>query len=386
MPVYFTNFSEYNSFMRVTFLSVQPCTKYFAWQVEVMLTNFREIGIHKEHDIHCLFAVQNNEEGVTLMKIVEAKMKGVARFFYYDDTRTDTYYSPSVRPHILKKHFKVNPYNGYVFYHDCDMVFTKFPDFLDFLPEDDNTWYVSNTKSYIAHSYIIKKGEDVLAKMCEIIGINPILVEKKEEESGGAQYILTGLDWRFFDKMEQDCSNLFLKLTELNVNKKNLSPDYSPLQIWCADMWALLWGAWMRGFKTKIIKEMDFCVGTDRAERWHQVYIYHNAAIIKSRADKYFYKSDFENKLPYGESGDGYLRHTASFKYFRMMKSVKSCLVDDFLEIDFIKRAHQRFLICKTCEFFSRKGASIMCKKCGAITKNRIMQEENNCPENLWTV
>jgi len=389
--------------MDLTFICVQPCTQYYAWQIEVMLTNFRDCGIAKNFNVNCLFAFNKNEsdwkEKVATIKKVEEKMKGVAEFFYYEDTRKyPISYISSIRPNVLKQHFKIFPSLSQraIFYHDCDIVFTKYPDFLnEELLQNDMNWYVSDTKSYISYSYVVSKGEDVLNKMCDIVGINPNLVKAKEDEGGGAQYLLKGVDWRFFEKMENDCEVLFKDITELNVAKKQADPNHHELQIWCADMWAILWNGWMRGYTTKIIPELNFCWATDMAERWHEVYIFHNAGVTSNSAEKLFYKGSFIDKLPFLESGESYDKNTASYKYFSIIKSIgnNSCLYDseqfdpNFLKMGIIKRAHNRYLICKSCEnlVVSATGKEL-CKLCGCQTEKKIVSDDpNDCPEKKWT-
>jgi len=398
----------------LTFISVQPATLYWAWQVEVMLTNFRDCGIAKEYKVQCLFGYNTKEsdwkQKVEIVSKVQDKFKGVAEFYFYEDNRKTLHYPSSLRPNILKQHFKNSPElcQSAIFYHDCDIVFTKFPDFLENLLENDMKWYVSDTKSYIGHNYIKSKGDDVLQSMCEIVGINPKLVENKEQESGGAQYLLKGLDWRFFEKMEQDCEILFKDITDLNNRKKAADPNHHELQIWCSDMWAMLWGGWMRGYESIIIPEMDFCWATDQADRWHKVYIYHNAGVVKA-GDKLFYKGAYINKLPFLESGDDLDRNRASFKYFSIIKSIgeQSCLIgldtvaapvpisleiitpdQDFLNLNVIKRAQNRFAICKSCENFTTSATGLkICKLCGCQTEKRIISEDkNDCPLNKWVI
>lgn len=384
-------------------MCVQPCTKYYAWQMEVMLTNFRDCGIHNHHAIHCLFAYNKNEsdweEKVAVIKKVEDKFKGIASFFFYEDTRIyPISYISSIRPNILKQHFK--KYDELtqraIFYHDCDIVFTKFPDFLEGLCDNDTIWYVSDTKSYISHSYIVSKGQDVLDKMCDIVGINQNLVREKEEESGGAQYLLKGVDWRFFEKMEADCERLYKDITQLNIEKKQENPNHHELQIWCADMWAILWGGWMRGYKTKIIPELDFCWATDKSERWHEVYIFHNAGITSNVSDKFFFKGAYVEKYPYLETGDSLDKSTASFKYFSIIKHIgeNSCLIEktnvteDFMNLKVIKRALERFSTCSSCEnLVTTATGTKICKLCGCQTEKKIISDDpNDCPEKKWTI
>lgn len=389
--------------MNLTFMCVQPCTQYYAWQVEVMLTNFRDCGISKNHKIHCLFAYNKNESDwvlkVNTIKKVEQKLKDVADFYYYEDTRKyPISYISSIRPNVLKQHFKNNPTLSQeaVFYHDCDIVFTKYPDFItEELLQNDMNWYVSDTKSYIGYNYIISKGQDVLDKMCDIVGINQNVVKLKEGESGGAQYILKGLDWQFFEKMETDCEVLFKSINELNAEKKKKDPNHHELQIWCADMWAILWSGWMRGYTTNIIPELNFCWATDTPQRWHEVYIFHNAGVTANSADRLFYKGNYIDKIPFLENLE-IDKDTASYKYYSIIKSIgkNSCLIEEeieydpkFLKMGVLKKAHNRYLVCKSCENFVVSATEKeICKLCGCQTEKKIFSEDpNDCPEKKWT-
>ena len=305
----------------LTLICVQPCTKYYAWQVEVMLNNFNELGIQNEFQVHCLFAIPKEENGrdefVSHIKKVEAAYQGVANFYYYPDTREyPIHYISSVRPNILKQHFKTHPELSQtsIFYHDCDIIFSKFPDFLNTLLEQDNIWYVSDTISYIGYNYIVSKGHDVLDKMCQIVGAHPFFIKDRESQSGGAQYLMKGVDWRYFEKVEHDCEKMFKEITALNNQMKLVNPAYHELQIWCADMWAVSWNAWLRGYETRIIPEMDFCWATDNVEKYEEKYIFHNAGVTDKVKDKIFYKSSFHNSLPYETEGT-YDESRAGIKY-----------------------------------------------------------------------
>ena len=331
---------------KITMMCVQPCIKYYAWQIEVMLNNFKKLKINEHTDIVCLFAYNKTEsdwhEKVSLIQEVEEKFQGIAGFFYYKDTREyPIYYISSIRPNILKQHFAQYPElsQNAIFYHDCDIVFTKYPDFLDGLSENDMNWYVSDTISYIGHNYIKSKGDDILDKMCEIVGINPKMLEERELQSGGAQYLMKGLDWQFFEKMEKDSERLFVEISEMNDAKvmqerHTINPDdvhfqpYHPIQIWCADMWALIWGAWMRGYKTNVIPEMDFCWATDDISKWDEKYIYHNAGVTDDRKHELFYKGEFTGSIPYDTDFSKYSPRYASFNYVKEIIETKktTCL------------------------------------------------------------
>ena len=118
-----------------------------------------------------------------------------------------------------------------------------------------------------------------------------------------------------------------MERNRLNQQKVETDPQYHPLQIWCADMWAVLWNGWSKGNETKVVPEMDFCWATDSEERWNDTAIFHNAGITCSCGGK-FYKSNYINKLPYKEN----LRikeGTASYMYYKEILDIenKSCLI-----------------------------------------------------------
>ena len=178
----------------VRLLCAQPASLYYAWQVEVMLQNFVEQGINLNYvDIVC------SVNPVTDMSLWSKLTDNYsARFFFYrDDRPSPMYYQSSVRPWILAKHFKKFPglSNESVFYHDCDMIFSKPIRFDQF--EQDGICYGSDVRWYISYNYIIGKGEDVLQNMCEIVGISQDIVKNNELNCIGAQYILKGIDSDF---------------------------------------------------------------------------------------------------------------------------------------------------------------------------------------------
>jgi len=313
----------------MTLMCVQPAMAYYAWQVEVMLANFEKLKIHRHFNIHLLFAYNKTEpnwqESVSWIRKIEEKYETIASFFYYQDTREyPISYISSIRPNLLKQHFKRFPLLGQipVFYHDSDIIFTKFPDFMFDLLEDDGVWYVSDTVSYIGYEYIVSKGEDVLNDMCSIVGINPYLVKEKQNESGGAQYLMKNVDWVMFDKMEKDCEQMFKEITELNNKKVIADPTHHPLQIWTADMWCLIWAAWLRGSTTKVIPELDFCWATDPISNFDKKFIFHNAGVTDHDKEILFYKGDFRYNLPYQVDGSKYDQNRASYKYYEIIKEI----------------------------------------------------------------
>ena len=314
------------------YICVQPRILYYAWQVEVMINNFIKQGVNP-NNIDILVAWNPNDD-TSKPENIEAWNKlasyySSVRFFFYQDTRQQPiYYISSVRPNILKQHFKAHPEleSEAIFYHDCDIVFTRKPDFNAFL--NDNIWYLSNTNSYINYDYIISKGQDVYDKMCEITKMNPIIPCLMNSNSGGAQYLIKNINWTFWESVEHDSEKLFKEITELNTHKKSTNPEYHELQIWCADMWAVLWNGWLEGNETKVVPEMDFSWATDSSNRWNETTIYHNAgATCESQGT--FYKALYMNTLPYDLDIEKFDKEKNCYNYVLEIKETaqKSCLI-----------------------------------------------------------
>lgn len=304
---------------RVRFVCAQPAIKYYAWQVEVMINNFIEMGVNPNQ----IDIVSKIENGVVPDEWNKLRHGYAARFFFYSDQRTSTSYISSIRPNILKQHWAANSYleRETIFYHDCDILFTKpVYDWITNQMIHDDFWYGSDTRWYIAYSYIVSKGQDVLDKMCELVGISEALVQQNELNSIGAQYLMKNVDYEFWNSCERDCENLFANITKLNNQKKAADPNYHELQIWCADMWALLWNAWKRGVNTVCHKNFEFSWATSNAEEFHQLNIFHNAGITTNQ-NRQFFKADYMNSLPYNLNLDIDI-NSASKKYYDFVQKV----------------------------------------------------------------
>ena len=305
------------------FVCAQPASTYYAWQVEVMINNFIDMGINPNQiDIVCW-----KQNGVIPEEWSKLAAGYPARFFFYNDERETKHYISSIRPNILKQHFKANEEisKDTIFYHDCDIVFTNRIDFDRYLSDD--RWYGSDCRWYISHDYILGKGEDILDRMCEIVSIPKHIVKSNELNSIGAQYIMKGINWMFWEEVEKDCETLFKEITELNNIKKRENPSYHELQIWCADMWAVLWGAWKLGKETVCDPHLEFSWGTSTEGDWERLNIFHNAGVVSGN-DGLFYKANYINRTPYNDELE--IREgTASKKYWDIIKEVgkKSVLI-----------------------------------------------------------
>jgi hypothetical protein len=271
------------------YICAQPGTRYYAWQIEIMLMNFKEMGIPLQ-DVHIICAMHDQNALHLYHQISNQYPKAVIEF--YPDTRRTKHYPSSIRPNILKQHFFKHKLNEPFFYHDCDMIFTKKVDFTPFL--NDDICYGSDTRFYIGHDYIKSKGYGILEMMASLSGIDVETIKENELNCIGAQYLIKGVDFRFWDEVEKICESLFLNITLENNRIKADNPNYHELQIWTADMWAVLWNLWKWGKQTKVDDYFDFAWATSTIEDWDRLNIFHNAGITET-GHGFFYKGDYMN-------------------------------------------------------------------------------------------
>ncbi len=307
------------------YICTQPATLYYAWQVEVMIHNFIKNRIPANR-IQVVSAVNNGDITIEWKKL-QSHFHDVG-FYFYEDERTDTVYPVSVRPHLLKKHFKEHSYltTEAVMYHDCDMVFTK-PVSWDEYTNDD-TWYGSDTNSYLGSDYIKSKGFGVYERMCELVGISEEVPIQKD--TIGAQIIMKNLTVEYWQKVEQDSNSLYRFFRE-HLKEHPQTAEYHPIQMWTAEMWAILWNAWKFGYTTKVADDMDFAWSGHRLSNWEEKRIYHNAGVVElSQTERLFYKGGYIHKLPYKEIDLGWIHpDRCSYKYAEeiLETAAKSCII-----------------------------------------------------------
>ena len=279
------------------YISAQPATPYYIWQVETMISNFTSMCINPNNiDIVCW-----KQNGIIPEDWSKLANHYPCRFLFYDDTRETKHYISSIRPNILKQHWHKFPElkDEIIFYHDSDIMFTKPPSqWITNEMIEDNKWYGSDTRWYIGHNYILSKGKDILQTMCDIMKLEPEFIKERELNSIGAQYLMKGIDNNFWHQVEIDSEKLFKDITELNNQKLLVDPKYHTLQIWCSDMWSVLWNGWKLGYETITHPNFDFSWATSSQEDYNKMNIMHNAGVTNDSSGL-FYKANWMNSLPY---------------------------------------------------------------------------------------
>lgn len=277
------------------FLSAQPDTYYFLWQLQLQLFNFNRLAINP-NDIHVLICI-DKEKGLTSFFRDFIKNNNQAQFFIYPDTRKSKTYDSSLRPHIIAKHFKANSWlqSESIFYHDSDIIFTQLPG-IEMLLKDE-VWYASDTRSYNDSRYIKGKiGIDGFKGMAKIMGLTTSVIEQHDEHIGGAQYLLKKVSIQFWQRLGKDCEKMYEFLNGLNNQQKDKSKH---IQSWCTDMWCLWWQAIQLGKKVKIHPELDFMWAHTSILEGRLFSILHYTGNIKEHEKCYFRKNNYSRCAPF---------------------------------------------------------------------------------------
>ena len=279
------------------FICAQPANTYYLWQVEVMINNFIKHGI-KPADIHILLGIYDNNIPYH-WQILKEHYKEVG-FYFYNDTRSDSCYIPSIYFHLLSKHLTEYPelQDEVLFTHDSDIVFTKHPE-LDYL-FSSKKWYVADTHSYLDYKYIQSKDDVIYQKMCQIVGIDPLIPKIMGKNIGGAQYIVSNTTSEFWDKVERDSVSLYKYFCEVEPHYVKKHENDYPIQKWTAGMWSYMWNGWLAGNEIIVEPKLGFVWSTDSVRNIEKHSILHNAGVTDKHS-MMFYKGAYTNSLPYNE-------------------------------------------------------------------------------------
>lgn len=299
---------------------------YIVWQLYVQMVNFREMGI--EQDAIILVATEDPREE---MKRFAAWTK--ASVYYYRDDRAERNYFSGFRPNLLKKFFQRPDAPKVYLYHDQDIIFLKKPDLAE-LEKGEACYVAAAARSYLWADYVQAfKQYDHLSDMAKIVGIDvaDILKYDQDKQTGGAQYVLKDLGYDFWNKVDHDVELIHRKIT-LDTLEDERNGVYH-IQVWCADMWAVLYN--LCYFK----KDIQQHAMIDFAWPWEPVssphYIMHNAGIDHSNEmhpeqqfnRRYFNKSRYTHKdAPFGETHDYVSKEIVQSKYVELFPTAKKAM------------------------------------------------------------
>lgn len=312
------------------FLNSIPSDYYFLHQLDVQLHNFRKFGYSDTYHV-LIFITDKRPKGestgtdISKWEELNAKYPEAKFHYYYDEEDIlNKYikpigYIPLLRLYCLWKHFEKYPElkDEVIFYHDADILFTREFPFENYI--EDNICYLSNTRGYLGLSYLDSKIDHALPhlkdelaaqipveKIANAAGITREVIERNDEHTGGAQYLLKNIDANFWKDCFFSCIELKKTFNSFLHYFKDSNTAY---QGFCSDMWAVLYNLWKIGKITRCNQDLDFAWGTDKIERLEQVYIYHNAGItnkamvMDGKREVMFFKGEYANNIrtPFNE-------------------------------------------------------------------------------------
>ena len=288
---------------RIRFVSAQPDEPFFVWQTRVYLQNFRELGVSMR-DCVALFGTKPRGYASSELRALCVDFP-VADIRLYYDRRNDEgkAYSPSIQPHLIARALQDSPEweREVVFYHDCDIVLRRVPDFQLMLQDHPNGSFLSNTDDYIGYDYLhkccekirVEKPEvpedELIVKMCGVVGVDFEVV--RERRGGGGQYLLQNAGPKYWKKVYKDSLALRKLFNEYLGGLQLREEPGHYLQVWTAGMWAYLWNLWLLEQKTVIHPELDFLFAAQAANG--KATILHMAGLQKEVKHYHFDKLDW---------------------------------------------------------------------------------------------
>lgn len=287
------------------YIMAQPAVPRFEWEVKVAIYGLLKADILKE-DIIILFS--RHEETV----VEEIKKLGVSVHTYQDE-RYDSEYIPSLKPYLMYRYLEedVSRENETYFFMDSDVIVKE-------QPETDShlrgVWYGSDCGGYLNYDYIVQcdNGFNILKDMSEIVGVSIEDIKSMNNDSIGAQYIISKPSSEYFKKVYEDSIKLWKYVKDKDTN----------LQKWTVEMWATLWNMPLFDVMPRAKKEMEFTWATDSIEKWNKNKIYHNAGVTQDMKDMFF-KGDYINKDPFNEDFSHINKDKASYEYTKLITEAK---------------------------------------------------------------
>lgn len=314
------------------FVTAQPDVPYFHWQVKLYVHNFIEKGINP-NQIHVILGMVHGKTEPTIGAL-ELYDLGI-NIHFFEDLRSVKSYIPSIKPFLISKWLEKTPEYGKCFFlHDADIIFRELPNFESLLY--DNICYLSDTIGYIGYNYIVdccrryekkhpnSEKHQLLNEMASVVGIDTNIIKINQKNSGGGQYIIKNTDFKFWEKVYNDCTPLYKQMLSY---QRRFPINPGQIQFWTAEMWALLWNLWFFGLETKITEELDFSWATDTIEKYNTKPILHMAGVTEDLKTKKFFKGEYINLDPIqllreNPNQFDYVEETSStIKYIEVMKS-----------------------------------------------------------------
>lgn len=291
------------------FVTTQPDSDYYIWQLQVQLNNFKKFGCE---DKSIVVFGYNPVIGIN-PKAKDLQKSTTAKVYFFPDERnlSERLYLPSIRPHLLKQLFKSDPdllCNQNFLYFDCDVIFSNYPDFSSLI--DKKIIHLSDTTKFLTLKDV---NSDTLLfqQMCHQVGISLKIVKSNKEKTGGIIYMFKDIhyfDFEFWDKVERDSVQLYKMMLVANS-----ADDYK--QIMTANQLSMLWNLWLMGYDTELTKELSVSWATNPIGDWTKNNLFNDAGVEEKDREFLFYKGDFHKITPFDTDLSYVSKEHCSIKY-----------------------------------------------------------------------
>ena len=281
------------------YIFVQPALSRFAWELRTAIKSLQDLGV-KESDIVILFS--NLDQ-----KVINEFSK--YDIHVYNDNRGDKSYIPSIRPYLWWKYMEeIKKSDDIYIYLDSDTVILNLEAFN--VPVDNNTWYCSDTISYIGYDYLksVTNSDTVISLMSKTTDVSIEWIKSIQDNSGGAQWVMKAPTIEYWRDVYYASVKLYQALLHCD----------SSIQKWTAEMWAQLWLLSKYNIKPLISKKLDFAWSTD--DKLMDKYIIHNAGVDAGKG--LFFKGMYQSTPPLehlyqntGKVSDIYVEHVRKANY-----------------------------------------------------------------------
>lgn len=361
---------------KLIFISAQPDQYYFLWQLELLLFNLRGYDIPTKH-IHILLGYDSCV-GLSADSISFKERHPDVNVCGYPDTRSSSRYLSSIRPHIIAKHFRENPFLECetIFYHDSDIVFSKAPDFESLL--SNKVWYASATGNYLNMNYIISNtSRFFFEQMCELMEVEKDVVEANDLHAGGAQYLLKNCTTAFWERAEQDCELLFSFL-EGERMKLGFCKANRLVNPWYSDMWVMWWGALREGYIFEVHSDLDFSWADSSIDQWKSKSILHYTGNVDSQGQTLFRKANYSSCTPFFDNFSKIDRNSCSYSLVEIIKEYRHSIFQKRINL-----ADMSFLIVSQIDSVDRLENTIAVTNflCNHFETKVIVMEVDTSPK-----
>ena len=296
--------------VNMKYIIAQEKNNYGAWQCTVAVSSLIELGVPQE-DIFVLLGDYGYNRDWNDFKTRFGKVN-----IYETRNHSIQRYKPAIKPYLLWHFFKTFEYleKEQWMLIDNDVIITQL-----LSKKKKGTIHVSDCSSYLNLDYLERKGVGLAEEMAKCVSVQYSKVLEMDKGAGGAQYVFDNVNWKTWRKAYLNSIKLF---DFLNGNKNNFKRKDSEncVQVWCAEMWGVLWSLWDDGHVTKISGDMMFLFATDAAELGDQYKIIHNAGVT-SEDSELFNKGDFLKRSP--KNHEQYVDDSkVSYLYYNYLKKV----------------------------------------------------------------